>query len=161
LSLAEARRDAFSGAVLLAGAVALWLAIPHQVQTLDGESLTPASAPRALTALLGLLGALLVVRGVASSGARGDGVDAEEERPRGPRLARAGAAFALLVAYVGAMPVLGYLVSTGLVLAALAWLFGLRRPLVLALLAIGTPPLLFYFFRYTLLVLLPIGSVFR
>lgn len=154
-------RDALSGGTILVLGTALLVAIPHQVETLEGDTLTPAFVPSAMAWIIVVLAALLLGRGLMNrhAGDRGS----ENADPR--RYLKAFGVMALCagtcIAYVTSISVLGYLLATALALGVLSYLFGHRIWWQIALLMAITPPFVFYFFRYTMLVLLPQGTLFE
>lgn len=157
-------RDSLSGAVLLALAIGLYRDIPDQVETLTGDSLTPASLPGALSALIALLAALLLVQGLLNMGrarvaAQDNPADNNSFSARGCAYVLATAGVAVL--YAATIGWLGYLLASALAAGALALLYGHRRWGQILLMMIIAPPLIMFFFRYTMLVLLPEGRLFE
>ena len=153
----ESLRDAISGGVLLFLGTALALAIPHQVETLESDTLTPAFLPALMAGVVIVLATVLLVRGVYL--AQRDSGEPGERHPRA--LAYMVGVAAVAVAYVALIPVLGFLLATGLALGGFSWLYGHRNRWQLVALMVVTPPVVFFFFRYTMLVLLPQGSLFN
>lgn len=150
-----------SGAVLLALSVALYVAIPDQVVTTEGDTLTPASLPTMLAVVIGALSAALLVQGLATR-RRAAALAEAEATAAGPRIGYVTVAAVIAVAtlYIAAIPRAGYLLGTGAALVALALLYGNRSWKQILLLALIAPPAILLFFRYTMLVLLPQGRLF-
>jgi len=151
----QGRRDTLSGGLLLVLSVTLYFVIPGQVETLEGDTLTPASLPTALSVIIAGLSAILLVQGLTA--------------PRGaaPEVAggRLGAVYvgAVIVAialYTALIPWLGYIAATAAVILVLSLLYGNRRWRQIVLLMALAPPAIVVFFRYTMLVLLPQGRLF-
>lgn len=65
---------------------------------------------------------------------------------------------AILAGYVALLPLAGYIVSIGLLVAAVGLFAGARRGLPLVLFALATGPLLWFLFQYLLQVRLPAGA---
>ena len=63
----------------------------------------------------------------------------------------------ILAAYVFVLPVLGYVVSVGLLVGAAAWFAGARRYTSLVLCAVLAGPVLWFVFDWTLEIRLPVG----
>jgi putative tricarboxylic transport membrane protein len=63
----------------------------------------------------------------------------------------------ILVAYVFLLPILGYVLSIGLLVGAAAWFAGARAYTSLALCAVLAGPLLWFVFDWTLEIRLPVG----
>ena len=159
---AEAVRDLISGVIVLVFCTALYVSIPYQVvikETGNGM-ITPASVPTILLVTIGTLAAFLTVRAVlVLRGNLGGSVGTDETTDR-RGLAYVGITATILVVYAIVIPWLGYLLSTGMALGFLALLFGQRVQWQILVLMVLSPPILFYFFRYALFVLLPKGSLF-
>lgn len=60
-----------------------------------------------------------------------------------------------LVAYLLLLPVLGYIISTGLLLAILITLFGAKKKLQVAIISIATPGIIYFVFKTIFNVRLP------
>ena len=63
----------------------------------------------------------------------------------------------ILAAYVFLLPILGYVLSVGLLVGAAAWFAGARRYTSLVLCAVLAGPLLWFVFDWTLEIRLPVG----
>ena len=63
----------------------------------------------------------------------------------------------ILAAYVFLLPILGYVLSVGLLVGAAAWFAGARAYTSLALCAVLAGPLLWFVFDWTLEIRLPVG----
>lgn len=63
----------------------------------------------------------------------------------------------ILAAYVFLLPILGYVLSVGLLVGAAAWFAGARRYTSLALCAVLAGPVLWFVFDWTLEIRLPVG----
>jgi hypothetical protein len=63
----------------------------------------------------------------------------------------------ILAAYVFLLPILGYVVSVGLLVGAAAWFAGARRYTSLVLCAVLAGPVLWFVFDWTLEIRLPVG----
>jgi putative tricarboxylic transport membrane protein len=66
--------------------------------------------------------------------------------------------FVCFVAYVIALSILGYYVSTPLALLVFFFILGVRKPIPLILLSIGTTVFIWYAFAILLKVVLPVGK---
>lgn len=63
----------------------------------------------------------------------------------------------ILAAYVFFLPILGYVLSVGLLVGAAAWFAGARRYTSLVLCAVLAGPVLWFVFDWTLEIRLPVG----
>lgn len=139
--------DRWAGAALAAlgaGLLALTFAIPSTEAGLIG----PRLVPRAVAALIVAGGLALVLRPRPVAG--GDG-------PARPAAALAVPALGL--AYVWALPWVGYLIATALAAAAALVLFGLRRPGVVVAAAAGIAAGLHLVFAEAMGLFLPRGRL--
>lgn len=150
-------RDAAVGGLLaLLSLFLMWQTreIPHPPLV----PLGPAFYPRVVITIFLALSLVLLVTGLRAPRPAGGG----DWRAWVGRYRLILAAFLVFALYVLAMPVLGYLLSTGLFTAAMQWLLGrrgLRRgPGVLAV-ALGTAVATWLVFERYLYVLLPRGSL--
>lgn len=154
-------RDTLSGAVLLLGSLALLIALPGQIETLEGPDLTPAFIPRLMIIGIGGLAAILLLQGVLTlrrDNACGPAVELSVHlRGTGAVLAL----IAVIIIQTLLMTRLGYLGSTALAVGALALLYGHRRWWHILILMIVAPPAIMLFFRHLMLVLLPSGTWFE
>ncbi len=109
------------GLVMMAGAVVV-LIDAASLRPSD-EFIGPAVAPTAVGALLGLLGALLVLQ----AGRRLRGATARQPLPH-RRLLRLAAMVGVLVAFAFLLPVVGYVVASALLFTGAALLLGAPHP---------------------------------
>lgn len=152
------RQDILSGGVLLVLSVALYLAIPGQVETLEGDTLTPASLPLAITGVIGVLSAILLGQGIRD---RHLSADTAQKAAAAKGLIYVAATIVVMVGYAALIPWLGYIAATVSVLVLLALLYGNRNWRQILIIIVIAPPLIMVFFRYTMLVLLPQGKLFE
>lgn len=153
--MSQGRQDILSGTFLLVLSIILFLMIPSQVETTEGDSLTPASLPLIITAVIGVLSAALLFQGLRAgwrNTSAGQTVGASG-------LLYVGATIAVMATYAGLINWAGYIAATLLALLALALLYGNRNWVQIAIIIIVAPPLILLFFRFTMLVLLPQGRL--
>ena len=145
------RRNVIGALVLIAVAVGYgYLTSRLPVRTLPNTP-NPAFFPWLNTAILLALGAALLVQGLVAAGAR-------QAAPPTPLADRSVIALlAAFVAYLMALPGLGFVIATVPFFAALMVIYGERRAAWVAAGAIGVPVILFVVFRYGFGVLLPLG----
>lgn len=153
----QGKRDILSGGVLLVISIALYLIIPGQVETLEGDTLTPASMPMAIVAIIAALSLCLMVIGFRQ---RVTEENPEPLIPDGSAIYIGGTAVVTL-GYVAAIPIAGYIGATAVALFAFSRLFGNRNWKHILIMVIVAPPAILLFFRYTMLVLLPQGIWFE
>lgn len=152
----QGSRDITSGSVLLVASIALYLLIPGQIETLDGDTLTPASMPMAITAFIAVLSAILVLSGVRQ---RSQETSVNSLIPDGGGIYLS-LSVVVMIGYVAVIPWAGYISATAVALLALALLFGNRNWKHILIMIVIAPPAILLFFRYTMLVLLPQGMLF-
>lgn len=164
-----ATREVWVAVVLLAGGtfflVSLW-------QT-SGGRWGPAVAtmvPMIVMATFVLLAGLLLVRALLrrrqiarAFRSQASTVEAEHAPPRNDRevVWRGIALIGAVVVYLAALPWIGYLVATAILLGGLALLFGNRRPVPIVLMMVLTPLALYLFFERYMVILLPPGRLFQ
>ena len=152
----QGSRDIVSGGVLLVLSIALYLAIPRQVETLTGDTLTPASLPFAITAIIGVLSAVLLFQGLrASQSTASTGITINTGG-----LIYVGSTIVVMLGYVALIPWIGFIAATAAVLLLLAMLYNNRNWKQILIMMVIAPPFILIFFRYTMLVLLPQGTLF-
>ncbi len=157
--MSEGGRDFISGGFLLVFCMVIYFSIPYQVDLEETGTLTAASLPAALTIIIGALSAYLLARGIRSTRTAGWNTGEVDEKKGG--FVYVAAVGLTLILYVILIPWLGYLLSTGLILGILSYLYGQRIYWQILVLMVVSPPVIYYFFRYTMLVLLPQGSLFN
>jgi hypothetical protein len=114
---------------------------------------SPRTLPMAMAGLIILLSAVLMVAAVLRAPAQGTD---KNETGGGVAAARHVVLLALSsVAYIALMPWIGYFVASALFVGWTAWLFGNRRPLVIAALMILAPLALQFFFEKFMVIPLP------
>lgn len=153
--------DLHAGIVLLALCGVMLLVIPSQVHAPTvkivgwGEgTLSPSFFPYFVVSALAVASALLI----ATRRHRPDPL-AVNALPRAA-VVRLAALVAMWAAYVAALPWLGYLVGTALLLVAMMRFLGYRRWGVMAAVAAAVPLVTFWAFEGLLKVFLPRGALF-
>jgi hypothetical protein len=136
-------------ALLLAGAY--WaLAVDLPISLLS-DAVGPGGVPVAIAMLMGAAGVVLILRSL---------VGAPREAPPDPAHGRAAGLLALLVAYVAAVPFIGYPLALGLLAGAIALYAGARPSLGLAAFAIGIGGLFWFGFVRVMGIPFPAGTLF-
>jgi hypothetical protein len=170
---AEAVEQAVAPSPLMAGldvavaaaialvAATLTIAMPQLIASggIDTErdfaTLSSALIPRMAFGILALLSVVVLLQAVQA-------VRGGISRPRseeGGRLLRAGVAMLIAVAYASSVTWLGYILSTMLMTAAMAWYLGLRNPLAFVPGVIVIPVTIRFVFERLLLISLPRSSI--
>lgn len=146
-----ARRNVLAGAVLLgAGLTYAYLTAGLPTRSLP-DTPGPAFLPCLIAAGWIVLAAALLLRGLA-------GAHSAPAEPTGYRIsARGWVALAAFLAYLLVLPMSGFIAPSVAFFATLAWLYGERNKIILALAAIAVPTLLFYLFTLGFQILLPRG----
>lgn len=117
-----------------------------------GAFVKTTTLPVALVLLLGALSLVLIAQSL-----RRPAGAAAKDAPSRAGAGRAVAVVAGTALYALAMPWIGYFAATALYIAALAFLFGQRGPIVLAALMLLVPAALMLFFEKYMIILLPDG----
>lgn len=136
--------------------------------SLLADAVGASGVPVGIGSLMAAASAVLLVKAlmpvaskqVADAAGRGDGTTHVAQTPEKaslrPHLLAAGLV-AILVAYMLVLPLLGYVVSIGLMAAAVAWFAGGREAKTLLGFALLTGPLLWFLFDFALKVRMPAG----
>ena len=166
-----ANRDSLAGlAVVGVCAVAWWLTAGFdEVPAILSQNVPPTFFPRLVIGTAALLGGLLVAGGIRRR-ARESADQAAADDPSTPRGKAGGAALpppvfwatAGLIAAAGALvPLVGTLLTLGLVAVALPLLWGERRLRLVLALALGLPGAIYVVFTVALGVRFPVGQVWN
>lgn len=115
----------------------------------------PSAIPKILCVGLMILGAILAVGGF--------GVKVKSEKPMVTKdeLVLTGCLTAACILYIVILPIIGYLLATPLLLAAILWLVGTKKPKTLILVSVIGTIVLFLLFYSLLQVNLPLGFMKR
>ncbi|RLA82012.1 MAG: hypothetical protein DRG31_07940 [Deltaproteobacteria bacterium] len=144
--------DRLIGAILFAFSLILYFfIIPWGIEGAGegGAGLSPDFMPRWIAITLAALSALLFFMARPSQ---------KKVSLFAPRVL---ITVALFVLYIALAPLLGYLLTSVLVMAAYLLHFGVRKPLTLVTLSLLLPLVLYLFFARVMLVVLPRGSLLQ
>jgi hypothetical protein len=153
--------DVAVAAAIALVAATLTIAMPQLIASggIDTErdfaTLSSALIPRMAFGILALLSVVVLLQAVQT-------VRIGAGRPRseeGGRFLRAGVAMLIAVAYASSVTWLGYILSTMLMTAAMAWYLGLRNPLAFVPGVIVIPVTIRFVFERLLLISLPRSSI--
>ncbi len=118
-------------------------------------ALAPAFWPNIIMGLLAFLGLVLLIQGI--SAARASAGSGPRDGQVGARPVLALVAMALLFVYYLALQKLGFVAASMLILPVYMLLAGVRNYLLIALLSLGLPTGLYFFFTTVAKVALPLG----
>jgi len=145
------RADFYIGLGLLAFALVYYQQSFSIVRGFASDRLGPAFFPRMLALALAALSLALIGRALAGR--------SDPSRPPEMRLGVFAAVMGLLVVYAAVMPVVGFLIATPVLLAAVIRLLGLRQWAAVLGTAVGVTAVLYVVFGRALHVLLPLGPL--
>jgi putative tricarboxylic transport membrane protein len=164
-------RQVLPHGVMLAACGWLWWAA-SRIEGGSGGRIGPDVWPKAIIAIMALLCAyeivkrLLLRRATHAQGlvaglqhqpiAIAPAEPAVEEAPFAPR--KLGAGIVLVLAYVALVPYAGFFVTTALFLALFPWAGGMRRPALVAALAVAGSLVLVVIFMRVAYISLPLGE---
>ncbi|WP_019014051.1 tripartite tricarboxylate transporter TctB family protein [Elioraea tepidiphila] len=149
--MSASARDIALGLAALVLAGAYWaLAVDLPISLLS-DAVGPGGVPVAIAMLMAAAGVVLILRSL---------VGAPREAPPSPAHGRAAGLLALLVAYVLAVPFIGYPMALGLLAGAIALYAGARSGLGLAAFAIGIGVLFWFGFVRVMGIPFPAGTLF-
>lgn len=149
--MSASARDIALGLAALVLAGAYWaLAVDLPISLLS-DAVGPGGVPVAVAMLMAVAGVVLILRSL---------VGAPREAPPSPAHGRAAGLLALLVAYVLAVPFIGYPLALGLLVGAIALYAGARPGLGLAAFAVGIGALFWFGFVRVMGLPFPAGTLF-
>ena len=149
-------------AALITGAAGLAFSVVYVVaarrieDSLLADPVGASGVPVAVGGLMGLASLALIVKGVLTPVRRSEPTSPAQPRMLRPHVLAVGL-LVILAVYLLALPWLGYVVSIGLMAAAVAWFGGGRQARVLVGFAVLTGPLLWLLFDLALRVRMPTG----
>lgn len=152
-----------TGAIGLVGSLTYIVAARRIEDSLLADAVGASGVPVAVGMLMAVASVALLVKGLALSPkvktplttGKG-GQDTPADSPMRPHWLAAGL-LALLVVYLVALPWLGYILSIGLLSAAVGWFAGGRERKTLLGFALLTGPILWFLFDFALKVHMPAG----
>ena len=161
LSPLMARLDVAVAAALALIAATITVAMPMLIASggidteRDFSTLSSALIPRLAFGFLTVLAIAVMVPAIATV----RGVTGPSQPDELSRLRRAGIAALIAIAYAASVTWLGYILSTMLMTAAMAYYLGLRHPLAFVPGVIVIPVLIRFVFERLLLISLPRSSI--
>lgn len=157
------RRDVIVGAILLAFAVVWTVTVYQTVPAGRGLGVGPRAFPLYLGGALVVLSALLLLSGLREGGrtSAGEDDDAPEAMPLTgwPLVRILGSVTGIMIAYGFLMQRVGFLIATAVIVAVTLWFaIGVRKPLLVAGMAIGIPAGCWIAFGKVLGAYMPTGT---
>lgn len=164
MGMDDTKREIIIDVTVLIGAlIVLFYVIPTYIdleQEYDLASLSPAFFPKIATWLIAGLTALHLLSIIAGRKGSVGPVEGEEWLSSGEQW-KALASCLAIIAYFFLMKVIGFIVSTILVLAFLFLFQGVKKPIKVALISIMVTAGLYLFFLYVMKVHFPEGVLFE
>jgi putative tricarboxylic transport membrane protein len=146
--------------ILLFGVFTIFFLIPMQIEVTEEyelKSLSPAFFPQVTAWIITGLSVLFMISLFRSRGHR---QEAAPEITWNDEF-RVMAAIGISVLYLLAFKYVGFIPASCLCLAALFWLQGIRRPLRLTILSVGTVVIVYLIFYYVMRIRFPEGLLWR
>jgi putative tricarboxylic transport membrane protein len=164
MGMDNTKREIITDVTVLIGALlVLFYVIPTTIdleQEYGFASLSPAFFPTIATWLIAGLTSLHLLSIIA--GRKGSvGPEAGDEWLSTSELWKALASCGAIIAYFFLMKVIGFIISTALVLAFLFWFQGVKKPMKVALISILVTAGIYFFFLYVMKVHFPKGILFE
>ena len=152
---AQMLRDAVTGVIAIAVAVVYVVLARGIENSLLSDEVGAGGVPSAVGALLGIVGAVLLVKAFLKGRASASSVSAPNTPWRSHAMALG--LLLMLAVYVWLLPRMGYMVSIVAMVAGVAWLAGSRQWRTIFAMALVTGPLLWLVFDRVLQVRMPAG----
>ena len=146
--------------ILLFGVFTIFFLIPIQIEVTEEyelKSLSPAFFPQVTAWIITGLSVLFMISLFRSRGKRQEN---DLEITWGDEL-RVLVAIVIALLYLIAFKYLGFIPASCLCLAALFWLQGMRRPLRLVFLSVGTAVIVYLVFYYAMKIRFPEGHLWH
>ena len=162
--LSDRTASLVTGAVGLAGSLTYILAARRIEDSLLADAVGASGVPVGVGALMAVASVALLIKALlpsakaqAAAVLTGDAAtQSSAESPLRPHYLAAGL-LAILVLYLIVLPWLGYVVSIGILAAAVGWFAGGRERMTLLGFALLTGPILWFLFDFALKVHMPVG----
>jgi len=148
--------DRISGALGLLVSVAYVLHARSIEDSMLADAVGAAGVPIGVGVMLGLASLALFLKSWGHAQTEPAHDTQEAGASANPRAMAAGL-LAILALYVSLLPVLGYVVSIGLLIGAVAGFAGARKPVSVFICMVVTGPLLWLMFDWALEIRLPVG----
>lgn len=158
--LSERTTSCVTGVIGLAGSLAYIVAARRIEDSLLADAVGASGVPVGVGGLMALASVALLVKGLVLSPKKGGADAAPSPSPSAAWMRPHGLAaglLAILAVYLLILPMLGYIVSVGLLAAAVAWFSGGRDRKALLGFVLLTGPLLWFLFDFALRVRMPAG----
>lgn len=162
--LSDRTASLVTGAIGLVGSLAYIVAARRIEDSLLADAVGASGVPVGVGALMAVASVALLVKAWLPSSKPGTKVSSKEEAesassfesPLRPHYLAAGL-LSILVVYLIFLPWLGYIVSIGVLAAAVGWFAGGRERMTLLGFALLTGPILWFLFDFALKVHMPVG----
>lgn len=162
--LSDRTESLVTGALGLAGSLTYIVAARRIEDSLLADAVGASGVPVGVGVLMAVASVALLIKALLPSAkvraAASQKVDAATQSSDEPLMRPHGLAaglLAILVAYLIVLPWLGYVVSIGLLAAAVGWFAGGRERMTLLGFALLTGPVLWFLFDFALKVHMPVG----
>jgi hypothetical protein len=155
-SLSEALADRWTALLGLITSTAYVLYARTIEDSLLADGVGAAGVPVGVGCVMAVASLALLLKSL-KAGFRVSSVPTGEAASPDARHTRAAGLLAILVVYVSLLPVLGYVVSVGLLIGAVAWFAGARQRATILYCMLLAGPFMWFIFDWTLDIRLPVG----
>jgi putative tricarboxylic transport membrane protein len=152
-SLTERQTDRWTAALGLMTSTAYVLHAQTIEDSLLADGVGVAGVPIGVGCVMAVTSLALLLKSLRVAGGDSPSSDAESDS----RHTKAAGLLAILAVYVGLLPVLGYVVSIGLLIGAVAWFAGARQWQTIFYCMLLAGPFMWFIFDWTLEIRLPVG----
>jgi len=153
----ERMADRISGLLGLLLSIAYVMHARTIEDSMLADAVGAAGVPIGVGVMLALASLALFLKTWRTTGAADAASNDEEAGASEHPHAMAAGLLAILAVYVALLPVLGYVVSIGLLIGAVAWFAGARKPVSVVACMVVAGPLLWLMFDWALEIRLPVG----
>ncbi|MCG8482838.1 MAG: tripartite tricarboxylate transporter TctB family protein [Clostridia bacterium] len=118
-------QDRISGVVLLLLAITIWVLIPYEIKAFDVSQMGPRFFPQFLSIALMVLSGILILKSFNKSGY--EEAKEDETDPWDISELRVGKIFLLLIIYIGIIEMVGFLISTVVIMSIAMYILKVRK----------------------------------
>ncbi|MGD9156122.1 MAG: tripartite tricarboxylate transporter TctB family protein [Bacillota bacterium] len=148
------KRDIVSSTFFLFLGIFIWFAIPYQIEDTGITVMGPSFFPRVLSIILIVVSGLFLILNLIAAKKQGVEKDTKVEKKDIKKELKVISLFILIVAYIYLLPVMGFNISSIVVIGAVVYFLGTRK-WYMYLIFMAIVFVIYYIFKQVLYVQLP------